>query len=54
MINTIITILGEYTPLNGEGIASINPVWIVAAIFLVMSVWVVYKIILKFFDWMLK
>lgn len=49
MINAITNFLGAYTPLNGEGIASLNPVWLLAAALLLMTVWFIYKIILTCF-----
>lgn len=53
MINGFTTLLGEYVPLAGDGIASLNLMWIVAAIFTLMSIWFFYKIILKFMDWVI-
>lgn len=54
MINALINIIGEYVPLAGDGIASLNPVWLLAAVLLCFSVWFVFRMVLKIFDWLLK
>ena len=43
----IVEILGEYVPLNGDGIAALNPVWICGAIIWILLIWFVFKLILR-------
>lgn len=54
MVNAIVNYLGEYVQLTGDGIASINWPWILSACLFLMCIWFVFKIVLKFFDWVLK
>lgn len=48
MIQYIRNILGTYTPLTGEGLASINIEYVIGAILLIMSVWLCIKCIFVF------
>lgn len=47
MVDLIVEILGDYLPLAGDGIASINWPWIVSAIIWVLVIWFVFKLILR-------
>lgn len=49
MISAIEYYLGQYVPLNGEGIASLNIEWLLGATLTVMTIWFIYKIILTVF-----
>lgn len=54
MISYIQTLLGIYTPLSGDGIASLNIEYITGAIILILIInltfKIIYKIILKLFN----
>ena len=54
MITYLQTLLGNYTPLTGDGIASLNIEYITAAIILIsilnLTFKIIYKIILKLFN----
>lgn len=47
MVAYITDMLGLYTPLSGEGLASLNLPWIVGAIFFLLLVWFIFRLILK-------
>lgn len=50
MTDLIVEILGTYVPLSGEGIASLNPVWITSAILWILLIWFVFKLILRLIE----
>ena len=47
MVDLIVEILGEYVPLNGEGIATLNWPWLVGAIIWILIIWFIFKLILR-------
>lgn len=49
MINYIRSILGTYTPLNGEGLASLNIEYIVQSIILILVLHLIFKMIFNLF-----
>lgn len=51
MIDAITTMFGTYTPLAGDGIASLNFTWIVAVLFTLLFTWFLLKLAIRFFDW---
>ena len=54
MVSTIVSILGDYVQLNGDGLASINWPWVVGAILLVLCVYFIFKMVCIFLRWCLN
>lgn len=50
MLDLVINILGGYAPNSGDGIASLNFTWIVGAILFILTVWFVFKLILRLIE----
>lgn len=49
ILNYIRAVLGNYTQLSGDNIATLNIEYIVSAIIFIMSIWFILKLILSFF-----
>lgn len=47
MIDSILALLGTYTQLQGDGIASINWPWLVGAAFFLLCIWFLFKLVLR-------
>lgn len=50
MTSLLTEILGTYTQLNGDGLASINWPWIFSAIIWVLVIWFIFKLILRLIE----
>lgn len=50
MTSLLVEILGSYTQLPGEGLASVNWPWIFSAIIWVLLIWFVFKLILRLIE----
>lgn len=46
MVSAITNLFGEYVPLNGEGLASLNFPWIVGAIIGIIFLWFLLEMVL--------
>lgn len=47
MTDLLIEILGNYVPLSGDGIASVNPVWICSALLFILFVWAFLRLLIN-------